>query len=1157
MCRKSVLTIVAVALLGGFLAMPADGGPVRIFIMAGQSNMEGHGEMNPIGTQGTLEYIYNDDPVTYGHLKDGSNWAVLDDVWIWYMRGGTTLVKGGLTAGYGAYSTTIGPELQFGHTMSDFYGDQVLLIKTAWGGKSLAVDFRPPSSGWSVNPPVAEGDQGYYYQEMMNFVADVQANIGTYFPGYSGQGYEIIGFAWHQGWNDRVTPSYAAEYEQNMENFIKDVRFDLARPDMPFVIATTGMDGTPDYSEVELAQLAMENYTTYPEFEGNVTVIDTQNLWQPVAASPADQVYHWNRNAKTYYMIGDAIAGDMTTMIDPNPPVDTTAPTPNPMTWSSVPAPASASSITMTATLATDNLNGVLYKFTCTAGGGHSSLWQASNTYTDTGLLPQTQYTYTVTARDTSAAQNTTTASSAKSATTDPDYDPPTPNPATFASAPAWVSSSQITMTATTGSDDSLPIQYYFDETTGHSGGTDSGWTTNPVYSDTGLSPQTQYTYTVQMRDPWLNTGTASSPASATTPEGNPPTPNPATFATPPTAISDTQITMTATTGTDATGPVQYYFNETTGRSGGTDSGWTTNPVYYDKGLSPNTQYTYTVQMRDSIPNTGTASSPANATTYSLGSTTVTITNSGFETMYKPNSTTITASITDWTQGVGPDCPIDSGVYTFSDQTTGTLGDIPGWLGYDKAGWIALGGTYGRDQTTGNLQGSVSTGNNHTPSGVYCYLSNGGDWGNPAGGLITSAASLGNIQSGSIYTLSMYANGSATPIVLNLLANGTVLTPTFSMNPTLSGDHQEFFRTYNEASLSSYVGQALTVVCGLGRNASGTQSHFDDVSLEYYGYDSDTDPPTPNPATFASAPAAVSSSQITMTATTGADATGPVEYYFDETTGHSGGSDSGWTTNPVYNDTGLSASTQYTYTVEMRDALLNTGTASSPASATTPALQFVAAGAVKSGTGAISPALPSGIAVNDILLLFVETANQAVSISNQNGGTWAEVTGSPQGTGTAGGTAATRLTVFWSRYNGTQGAPTVSDSGNHQLARMVAIRGAVSSGDPWNVTAGGVEATSDTSASIPGATTTVANTLVVVATAGSLPDASGTAQFSAWTNANLTSLTERTDNSVNAGNGGSLGIATGIKATAGAYGNTAVTHANSAVKGMISIAIKP
>jgi len=224
------------------------------------------------------------------------------------------------------------------------------------------------------------------------------------------------------------------------------------------------------------------------------------------------------------------------------------------------------------------------------------------------------------------------------------------------------------------------------------------------------------------------------------------------------------------------------------------------------------------------------------------------------------------------------------------------------------------------------------------------------------------------------------------------------------------------------------------------------------------------------------------------------------------------------------------------------------------AAGTTPT--FVVAGTVASGTGTITPALPSGIAVNDILLLFLETTNQAISISNQNGGTWAAVTNSPQGTGTGASSSATRLTVFWSRYNGTQGAPTASDSGNHQLGRIIAVRGAVTSGNPWDVTAGGVEATADTSGAIPGATTTVVNTLIVAAIATALPDATGTANFSAWANSNLTSVTERTDNTVTAGNGGGLGIATGVKATAGAYGNTTVTVGTSARKGMMSIAIK-
>jgi hypothetical protein len=218
---------------------------------------------------------------------------------------------------------------------------------------------------------------------------------------------------------------------------------------------------------------------------------------------------------------------------------------------------------------------------------------------------------------------------------------------------------------------------------------------------------------------------------------------------------------------------------------------------------------------------------------------------------------------------------------------------------------------------------------------------------------------------------------------------------------------------------------------------------------------------------------------------------------------------------------------------------------------------YVAAGAVASGTGTITPALPAGIATNDILLLCLETANQAITISNQNGGTWTAVTNSPQGTGTAGGTAATRLTVFWSRYNGTQGAPTASDSGNHQLGRIIAVRGVTTSGNPWDVTAGGVLASPSTTGTIPGATTTVANTLVVAVIATALPDASSTAVFSAWTNSNLTSVTERTDNAVTAGNGGGLGIATGGKATAGAYGNTTVTCSSSTCQGLMSIALKP
>jgi len=216
-----------------------------------------------------------------------------------------------------------------------------------------------------------------------------------------------------------------------------------------------------------------------------------------------------------------------------------------------------------------------------------------------------------------------------------------------------------------------------------------------------------------------------------------------------------------------------------------------------------------------------------------LAAVPITVPNSDFEEIYKPGAGTPGAvSPGGFSQGVGPGCPIDGGSYIFDDGTTGGIADIPGWLGYDPEGWIAFGGTYDRDINFPNRQGSISTQHNYT--GSHCYLSNGGGWGNPAGGLIVSDASLGNVEAG-IYVLSMFANGDALPVVLDLLVDGVVVTPTSSVDPNLSGDWQEFSRTYDAASLGGHLGKSLTIVLGVGRpdpnGATGAQSHFDNVTL--------------------------------------------------------------------------------------------------------------------------------------------------------------------------------------------------------------------------------------------------------------------------------------------------------------------------------------
>jgi len=128
---RQVAAVAAIIILASSAwAEPVDKGPgpVKVFILAGQSNMEGagaiQGNLQRNDGKGSLEYLVK-DPATadrYKHLVDEKgDWVVRDDVWIWYFDR-----KGGLTVGYGARNDRIGPELQFGHVVGDQYEDQVL-----------------------------------------------------------------------------------------------------------------------------------------------------------------------------------------------------------------------------------------------------------------------------------------------------------------------------------------------------------------------------------------------------------------------------------------------------------------------------------------------------------------------------------------------------------------------------------------------------------------------------------------------------------------------------------------------------------------------------------------------------------------------------------------------------------------------------------------------------------------------------------------------------------------------------------------------------------------------------------------------------------------------------------------------------------------------
>lgn len=316
-----VITLFMMAVLSHFILASADEpiakSPLKVFILAGQSNMEGHAEIR------TFDYI-GKDPATAPLLKEMRNPdgtpRVCDNVWMSYLTGpydgsanGEGLGK--LTAGFGErgdnptrLSQKIGPEFTFGIYMEKELKEPILIIKTAWGGRSLNTEFRPPSAGpyklpkqiqeeWDKHPQGAHGipkledrkkwqedkeaASGVFYRMMVEHVKKVLADPARVCPAYDpAAGYEISGFVWFQGFNDLVDgQTYPngnyEEYSRLLSHFIRDVRQDLAAPEMPFVIGVLGVDGERNVN----FRKAMAAPAAMPEFQGNVIAVDTAPFW--------------------------------------------------------------------------------------------------------------------------------------------------------------------------------------------------------------------------------------------------------------------------------------------------------------------------------------------------------------------------------------------------------------------------------------------------------------------------------------------------------------------------------------------------------------------------------------------------------------------------------------------------------------------------------------------------------------------------------------------------------------------------------------------------------------------------------------------------------------------------------------------------------------
>lgn len=198
-------------------------GRTRVFLLAGQSNMNG------LGSNADLAPPY-DAAQTDVAFWDNGEWV-------------------DLAPGFGNSSAEFGPEVSFGHTLKEALGpDRIHLVKYAVNGTALYNDWAPPT-----------GPQYAAFMSTANAaIADLDAN---------GVDYEISGMLWLQGESDAAEGQGAA-YETNLRNFIADMRSQFEVPDLPFYLARVrDFYGTPEQAGlVRAAQVTVAESTDKVEW---------------------------------------------------------------------------------------------------------------------------------------------------------------------------------------------------------------------------------------------------------------------------------------------------------------------------------------------------------------------------------------------------------------------------------------------------------------------------------------------------------------------------------------------------------------------------------------------------------------------------------------------------------------------------------------------------------------------------------------------------------------------------------------------------------------------------------------------------------------------------------------------------------------------------
>jgi len=289
--------------------------PVQVFILMGQSNMLGFGNVGQLKGVAAEKYPYLVD--------DGGNWNVRKDVRNVFFCMAQEKYSNWLTAENGKGDGKIGPEIGIGNYLGHVMDAPVLILKACVGNRALGWDLLPPSAvgtgaggksyqgdSESSNRKVSEESKakngGWYaglqYDQDVGTAQNALKNLATYYPGTTK--FEVAGFFWWQG-NAEAGKGSVENYDKNLAFLFNDLRKDFNAPNAKFVCATLG-----EHDKNAPLSQKMFAFAERPESKGQAAVFFTQ----PVA-NGGSSGSHYGGNAETYMNVGEGMGKAMVELL--------------------------------------------------------------------------------------------------------------------------------------------------------------------------------------------------------------------------------------------------------------------------------------------------------------------------------------------------------------------------------------------------------------------------------------------------------------------------------------------------------------------------------------------------------------------------------------------------------------------------------------------------------------------------------------------------------------------------------------------------------------------------------------------------------------------------------------------------------------------------